>query len=64
MEIESDFIMTCLENGIIILEADNDVGKKSLWQRIKEFFAEIFGIFKEKVMGIYESNKRWMDDRK
>ena len=50
MHIEAEYIFKCLEAGIV-LEADNNSSKKiSLWQRIKEFFAKLIAIFKEKTI--------------
>lgn len=67
MEKESDLIFSCLENDyhIILEEADNATDNTktvSLWEKIKAFFAKLFGVFQEKVNSLFERNKKWMDD--
>jgi hypothetical protein len=64
MEMEADYIINCLEANYIIEEADttNETKTKSLWEKIKDFFAKLLGIFSNKAKSLVESDKTWMDD--
>jgi hypothetical protein len=68
MEIESDFVMNCLESGIIpVTEAENVTNasnekKQSWWEKLKAFFARIFGVFQDKAKAMFANDKKWMDE--
>lgn len=61
---EHQYIMECYEAGVV-LEADNVANaakpKKSLWERIKDFFARIFGLFKNKTEDMIAKNNEFLN---
>lgn len=65
MEAESDLIRACLEGLDILTEADeNDTAQaktRSVWEKIKEFFKQLFSIFTDKTKQLFATNKKWMD---
>ena len=64
MEFESKFMTTCLEDFHIMLEDAGSTVKKtgeSLWDKIKKFFAGIFGVFKSTSEKLFANNKEWLD---
>jgi gas vesicle protein len=63
---EHQYIMECYEEGVV-LEADNVADtrpKKSLWQRIKDFFARIFGLYKNKTEDMVAKNNQFLKEIK
>lgn len=60
---EHQYIMECYEEGVV-LEADNVTNakpKKSLWERIKDFFRRIFGLFKNKTDDMIAKNNEFLN---
>lgn len=60
---EHQYIMECYEEGVV-LEADNITNakpKKSLWERIKDFFRRIFGLFKNKTDDMIAKNNEFLN---
>lgn len=63
MERESDFILSCLENMTVIMEAtNNDEDKRNFFQKIIDFIKRLFGVFTEKAKNIVQTNQKWMDE--
>jgi hypothetical protein len=66
MQDESQMIL--LYNGINVLqEADNNTTQNNqsnkidaVWEKIKEFFNKLFGLFKEKATVLYNGSKEWI----
>lgn len=57
------YIMECYEEGVV-LEADNITNanpKKSLWERIRDFFHRIFGLFKNKTDDMIAKNNEFLN---
>lgn len=60
---EHQYIMECYEEGVV-LEADNITNanpKKSLWERIRDFFHRIFGLFKNKTDDMIAKNNEFLN---
>lgn len=60
---EHQYIMECYEEGVV-LEADNVTNvkpKKSLWERIRDFFHRIFGLFKNKTDDMIAKNNEFLN---
>lgn len=60
---EHQYIMECYEEGVV-LEADNIANtkpKKSLWERIRDFFHRIFGLFKNKTDDMIAKNNEFLN---
>lgn len=61
---EHQYIMECYEEGVV-LEAENITNaakpKKSLWERIKDFFRRIFGLFKNKTDDMIAKNNEFLN---
>lgn len=61
---EHQYIMECYEAGVV-LEAENITNaakpKKSLWERIKDFFRRIFGLFKNKTDDMIAKNNEFLN---
>ncbi len=67
MERESSFMMRCIENMVVITEAEevsktNNEEKKGFFQRIIDFIRKLFGIFEEKVIKVVNRDKQWLED--
>lgn len=64
MERESEFIISSLENMMIVVnEAVQDNQKKrSIFQRIIDFIKRIFQTFTDKVKSLFTTNKKWLEE--
>lgn len=63
MEMESQFILSCLENMTVTMEA---VATKSqiggFLQKIMDFIKKIFGAFSNTAKKIFQTNQAWMEE--
>lgn len=64
MEVESDFIYTCIENNIITEAVGSNIGErwKAFVERIKEFFKNLFNSFKKKGEELFKVNEKWITE--
>lgn len=64
MERESEFIISSLENMMVIVnEAIQDTQKKrNIFQRIIDFIKRIFETFMNKVKSLFATNKKWLEE--
>jgi hypothetical protein len=64
MEKESEFIISSLENMMVVVnEAVQDSQKKrNIFQRIIEFIKRIFQTFMNKVKSLFTTNKKWLEE--
>lgn len=64
MEKESEFIISSLENMMIVVnEAVQDPQKKkNIFTRIIEFIKRIFRAFTEKAKSLFNTNKKWLEE--
>lgn len=64
MERESEFIISSLENMMIVVnEAVQDNQKKrNIFQRIIDFIKRIFRAFTEKTKSLFATNKEWLEE--
>lgn len=66
MEAEAEFMLACLESMEIVdgLDALMEAKQKpSLWEKIKEFFKNLFSVFTNKVNKLTQRDLKWLNEK-
>lgn len=63
MRLESEYILECLENMSVLIEAEtNPEKKKNIFLRMIEFITNLFNKFVEATKTLFQSNEKWMKE--